>query len=71
MTIQDIRTSREVFDSLKTSGFKVSYNRLPISPEQSPEDRYIDDYMAVIQNTKPSDMLVINCGMGLGRSILS
>ncbi|KAI8912645.1 inositol hexakisphosphate-domain-containing protein [Gorgonomyces haynaldii] len=64
----ELQTSREVFESLVRDGFCVKYIRIPISPEQAPEDRYIDEYLQVIKSCNVSDSLIFNCGMGLGRT---
>ncbi|KAJ1570068.1 hypothetical protein HK096_003163 [Nowakowskiella sp. JEL0078] len=63
-----LQTSREVFDEFRAKGYRVKYFRLPISPEQAPEDRYLDDYLDIIRATKSEDPLVFNCGVGVGRT---
>lgn len=68
MAIETIQTTCEVFESLRENGYKVNYIRIPISPEQAPDDRYIDEYLKVIKSTKSDDSLVVNCGMGVGRT---
>ena len=65
---QHIQTSREVFETLAEQGFHVSYVRIPISPEQAPEDRYIDEYVKVLKSSSLEDSLIFNCGIGVGRS---
>ncbi|KAJ1552184.1 hypothetical protein HK405_012326, partial [Cladochytrium tenue] len=42
VALVDVMTPREVFDGMKENGFRVGYTRIPISPEQAPEDRYLD-----------------------------
>lgn len=64
-----VQTPREVFDAFQQSGYRVKYVRIPISPEQAPEDRYVDEYVDIIKNSATSDSLVFNCGMGVGRSM--
>ncbi|TPX58470.1 hypothetical protein SpCBS45565_g07990 [Spizellomyces sp. 'palustris'] len=68
MAIDHIQTSREVFESFVTSGFRIRYFRIPVSPEQAPEDRYIDEYVQAIKDTVKEDALIFNCGMGVGRT---
>lgn len=63
MSIEFIQTTRQVFESLKEEGFRVNYVRIPISPEQAPDDRYIDEYLKVIKSTQPQDFLIFNCGI--------
>lgn len=57
-----------MFDNLKIKGYNVNYYRIPISPEQAPDDKYIDEYLQVIRNTPENDLMIFNCGMGIGRS---
>jgi Inositol hexakisphosphate len=73
MAIDHIQTPREVFESLKEEGFKVSYDRIPISPEQAPEDRYIDEFLQKFMGKSQSvrGPLIFNCGMGFGRTTCS
>ncbi|RKP01076.1 hypothetical protein CXG81DRAFT_12437 [Caulochytrium protostelioides] len=64
-----VQTTSEVFAELLQRGFQVQYFRIPISPEQSPEDRYLDEFIRRIRSTHSSDALVFNCGsMGRGRT---
>lgn len=57
-----------VFQAFQTKGYRVSYFRIPISPEQSPEDNYFDEYINVIRTLEPTDPLIFNCGIGAVRS---
>lgn len=66
--VLDVQTPRQIFDKLNELGYNVNYFRIPISPEQAPDDLYLDEYMAVINKTNPNDPLVFNCGMGIGRT---
>ncbi|KAJ3280819.1 hypothetical protein HK104_000390 [Borealophlyctis nickersoniae] len=68
MAIDEVKTPREVFEELRARGFRVKYARVPISPEQAPEDRYLDEYVNMIKKTRIEDSLVFNCGMGVGRT---
>ncbi|KAI9099760.1 inositol hexakisphosphate-domain-containing protein [Phlyctochytrium arcticum] len=68
MAIDHIQTSREVFESLISEGFRIKYFRIPVSPEQTPEDRYVDEYVEIIKQAQDDDALVFNCGMGVGRT---
>ncbi|KAI8918923.1 inositol hexakisphosphate-domain-containing protein [Entophlyctis helioformis] len=68
LAIENLQTPREVFENLVRDGFRVRYVRIPISPEQAPEDRYIDEYVSAIQETAIEDPVVFNCGMGVGRT---
>ncbi len=68
MAIDHVQTPREVFETLKIQGFRVLYERIPIAPEQAPEDRYIDDFFTKIRAFPSRSPLIFNCGMGVGRS---
>jgi hypothetical protein len=57
-----------VFQSFQTEGYRLKYFRIPISPEQAPDDNYFDEYINVIRNLEPTDPLIFNCGIGAVRS---
>lgn len=57
-----------VFQEFQQQGFRLKYFRIPISPEQAPEDNYFDEYIHVIRNLEPTDPLIFNCGIGAVRS---
>ncbi|ORX60585.1 hypothetical protein DM01DRAFT_1332719 [Hesseltinella vesiculosa] len=59
-----VRTPREVFQSFQQDGFPLKYFRIPISPEQGPEDNYFDEYVRVIRDLSPTEPLIFSCGMG-------
>ncbi|KAI9496168.1 inositol hexakisphosphate-domain-containing protein [Zychaea mexicana] len=63
-----VQTPREVFDAFRNDGYRTTYFRIPISPEQSPEDNYFDEYVRVIKTLEPTDPLIFNCGMGAVRT---
>ncbi|ORY52376.1 hypothetical protein BCR33DRAFT_711697 [Rhizoclosmatium globosum] len=66
--IDDIMTTKEIFQNLLAKKYRVEYHRIPISPEQSPEDRYLDEYVNAVKSCNPEDYVVFNCGMGVGRT---
>ncbi|TPX51665.1 hypothetical protein SeMB42_g01840 [Synchytrium endobioticum] len=68
MGADGVQTPREVFDLFCDHGYRVQYIRIPVSPEQAPEDRYLDEYVQAIKNSNTSEALVFNCGMGVGRT---
>ncbi|KAJ3127930.1 hypothetical protein HK100_009462 [Physocladia obscura] len=68
VAIEDIMTTKDVFTALQAKNFRVVYHRIPISPEQSPEDKYLDEYVAAIKLCHRDDYVVFNCGMGVGRT---
>ena len=57
-----------VFESFRKKEYRTTYYRIPITPDQSPEDNYFDEYVRVIKTLKPNDPLIFNCGMGAVRS---
>ncbi|GAN09242.1 metal ion binding oxidoreductase [Mucor ambiguus] len=63
-----VLTNNPVFQSFQTEGYRLKYFRIPISPEQAPEDNYFDEYINVIRNLEPTDPLIFNCGMGAVRT---
>jgi hypothetical protein len=66
--VDDIQTPREVFQRFADQGYPVKYVRIPVSPEQAPDDHYLDEYVDTIRSCAPEDALVFNCGMGVGRT---
>lgn len=66
--VDEIQTPREIFDGFRKLGYNIEYVRIPISPEQAPDDKYLDEYIKVIRSTRPENALVFNCGMGVGRT---
>ena len=70
ISLGEIQTPKEVFDQMTDHGYRVSYLRIPISPEQAPEDSYLDEFVNVVKKTSLDDPLVFNCGMGVGRSMI-
>jgi hypothetical protein len=63
-----VQTPKEVFQEFQNQGYRIKYFRIPISPEQAPEDNYFDEYIHVIRNLEPTDPLIFNCGIGAVRS---
>jgi nitrate reductase NapAB chaperone NapD len=72
--VTELQTTRELFQELDHQGivsvalklgYQIQYVRIPISPEQAPEDHYIDDYVDMIKKCDCGDPLVFNCGMGV------
>ncbi|KAF9067827.1 inositol hexakisphosphate-domain-containing protein [Rhodocollybia butyracea] len=65
----NVKTSRELWASLKSDGWNVDYHRIPISPDRPIEDNYLDAYLRVIKTTDPlKTALVFSCGMGAVRT---
>ncbi|KAF9526356.1 inositol hexakisphosphate-domain-containing protein [Crepidotus variabilis] len=65
----NVKTSRELWESMKRDGWNVDYYRIPISPDRPIEDNYLDAYLQVIRETDPTKTaLVFCCGMGAVRT---
>ncbi|KII85117.1 hypothetical protein PLICRDRAFT_45241 [Plicaturopsis crispa FD-325 SS-3] len=65
----NVKTSRQLWENMKTEGWNVDYHRIPISPDRPIEDNYLDAYLRVIKATDPlKTALVFNCGMGAVRT---
>ncbi|KAJ4494760.1 inositol hexakisphosphate-domain-containing protein [Lentinula edodes] len=65
----NVKTSRELWTSMKNNGWNVDYHRIPISPDRPIEDNYLDAYLHVIKTTDPlKTALVFSCGMGAVRT---
>jgi protein tyrosine/serine phosphatase len=66
--LTDVQTTREVFDSLKKDGYKVDYQRLPVSDERAPEKQDFDELVRALKKESPDTPLVFNCHAGKGRT---
>lgn len=65
----NVKSSREVWESMKAQGWNVDYHRIPISPDRPIEDNYLDAYLRLIKPTSPlKTSLVFSCGMGAVRT---
>lgn len=64
-----VHTVREVWDRVKSEGWKVDYHRIPIAEDQAIENNYLDAYTQVIKDLDPTETsLVANCGIGFTRT---
>jgi len=57
-----------VFQKFQEQNYRLQYFRIPICPDQSPSDNYLDEYVRIIKTLDPTDPLIFNCGMGVVRS---
>lgn len=57
-----------VFQKFQEQNYRLQYFRIPICPDQSPGDNYLDEYVRIIKTLEPTDPLIFNCGMGVVRS---
>jgi len=66
---ETVMTPREVYKRLGEEGFPVSYVRVAITDEQSPEEADFDSLVRLIQDTdRTTTGIVFNCQMGRGRT---
>ncbi|OAV90528.1 hypothetical protein PTTG_02608 [Puccinia triticina 1-1 BBBD Race 1] len=68
ITADDVKTTREMWEEVKSEGYHVEYYRIPIANDQAPEDSYLDRYVAILRTIPTSTNLIFNCGMGLVRT---
>ena len=64
----DVQTPAEVFQDLRTQGYKVDYARIPISDEKAPENQDFDALVSRLRAANPNSPLVFNCHAGRGRT---
>ena len=62
----DVKTLKEVMNDLCQE--HVVYLRVPMSPNQRPEDLHLDLFVDVISRADFHDALVFNCGFGAART---
>lgn len=66
---REVRTVRDVFVWVQSQGWRVSYHRLPVAPDQPLEHNYLDAYTQVIKDIDPlKTCFVANCGAGVFRT---
>eukprot|EP00743_Colponemidia_sp_Colp-15_P007263 GILK01007843.1.p1 GENE.GILK01007843.1~~GILK01007843.1.p1 ORF type:complete len:432 (-),score=86.92 GILK01007843.1:203-1498(-) len=68
VTEEDVKTLRDVYDSLFKQGYDVTYKRIPIQDECAPELKDFDDLVSILAFADPSVAFVFNCQMGRGRT---
>ena len=67
----NVRTMREVFTWIQSQGWRVSYHRLPIAPDQPLEHNYLDAYTQIIKDNDPlNTCFIANCGAGVFLSLI-
>ncbi|KAK0547224.1 hypothetical protein OC845_004211 [Tilletia horrida] len=65
----NVQTPRQVWDSIRLSGWRVSYHRIPIANEQAIENNYLDAYTELLRHCDPlTTSVVANCGVGYVRT---
>jgi len=68
LSADSIQTPKEVFQKFQEQNYRLQYFRIPICPDQSPGDNYLDEYVRIIKTLDPTDPLIFNCGMGVVRT---
>ncbi|RXW17535.1 hypothetical protein EST38_g8313, partial [Candolleomyces aberdarensis] len=67
--VNNVKTSRDLWEHMKNEGWNVDYHRIPVPPDRNIEDNYLDAYLDVIRSTDPTKTsLVFSCGMGAVRT---
>lgn len=66
----DVQTPREVYAALAEEGYKVTYQRIPITDGSSPREAIFDQFYEAIWPTRKQDPVVFNCQMGAGRTTM-
>ncbi|KAK0535009.1 hypothetical protein OC835_002504 [Tilletia horrida] len=65
----NVQTPRQVWDSIRLAGWRVSYHRIPIANEQAIENNYLDAYTELLRHCDPlTTSVVANCGVGYVRT---
>jgi protein-tyrosine phosphatase len=65
----EVKTVREVYDLIRSEGWRVDYHRIPIAEDQPMENNYLDAYTQIIKDMDPlNTAFVANCGAGVRRT---
>lgn len=64
----DIQTPAEVFAQVQSEGYRLDYQRLPITDEKAPENKDFDALVERLRQSSPDSKLVFNCHAGRGRT---
>ncbi|KAJ3366786.1 hypothetical protein GGF32_003430 [Allomyces javanicus] len=65
-----VQTPLDLVHAFQDLGYRISYARIPVSPDQPPDDRFFDEYVQVLKLHPTSDPVLVSCGMGGGRTTL-
>ncbi|KAJ3194957.1 hypothetical protein HDU67_004541, partial [Dinochytrium kinnereticum] len=72
MTVDEIETPLEVYNSIIAEGYQVDYKRIPITDEQAPIPDVFDQLIdRILDPSHPSPLphdAIFNCQMGRGRT---
>ncbi|KNE61257.1 hypothetical protein AMAG_18757 [Allomyces macrogynus ATCC 38327] len=65
-----VQTPLDLVNAFHDLGYRISCARIPVSPDQPPDDRFFDEYVQVLKLHPTSDPVLVSCGMGGGRTTL-
>ncbi|KAK9804170.1 hypothetical protein WJX73_008272 [Symbiochloris irregularis] len=63
-----VMTPREVYDSLRREGYRVDYNRVPLTDGAAPREAIFDTFYEGIRTAGDTNPIIFNCQMGAGRT---
>jgi hypothetical protein len=63
-----VRTPREIFDQLKKEGYKVDYERVPVTDEKAPEPKDLEALTKRVGTANSETPQIFNCHAGRGRT---
>eukprot|EP00892_Ulva_mutabilis_P004224 jgi/Ulvmu1/2173/UM013_0017.1 len=64
----DVQTPKSLFEELKSDGYNVVYNRIPITDEKAPKPSDFDYLLQQVYSATQPAAFVFNCQMGRGRT---
>lgn len=68
ISLKDIETPKEVFQSIIDEGYQVDYLRIPITDEQAPIPDVFDQLISRTKEANKGVDVLYNCQMGRGRT---
>ncbi|MCA9794479.1 MAG: hypothetical protein KC910_21875 [Candidatus Eremiobacteraeota bacterium] len=66
--IESVQTVGEAYEQLQSEGYKVKYQRVPVTDMKKPEDGDIDELVKALKDVDPDAPLIFNCHAGQGRT---
>ncbi|MBT9582131.1 hypothetical protein IV102_02210 [bacterium] len=63
-----VQTTREVFEQVRSEGYRVEFHRVPVTDEQSPDPQDFDALTRQLSGLPADTPRVFNCQMGRGRT---
>lgn len=65
---EDVKTVKEVYRDLSAQGYRVDYQRIPVTDEKSPEVQDFDAMVGVLRGLPENCPRIFNCHAGRGRT---